>query len=154
MKKEINYENFKNQILNILEKNKIWVLSTSFNNEVSSRNMSIVNDDLTLFFQTNECYIKEFQMRNNPNVSLCYSNISIEGIAEPIGNWKDEKNKKLLELYKKHHLNSFEYYGFLEGQVVYKISPKLIKVWKYSDKKPFREIAYIKEKKVYEMDFM
>ncbi|MBN1468284.1 MAG: hypothetical protein JW924_06130 [Fusobacteriaceae bacterium] len=154
MKKEISYEIFINEILNVLEKNKIWVLSTSFNNEVSSRSMSIINENLTIFFQTNKCYVKDSQMRQNPKISLCCNNISIEGIAEPIGNWLDEKNRDLLELYKKSHLGSFEYYGLLEGQVVYKINPKIIKVWKYIDKKPFREIAYVDEKQAFEMNFM
>lgn len=154
MKKEIVYENFQREILNVLEKNKIWVLSTSFNDEVSSRSMSIINEDLTVYFQTNECYIKDSQMKNNPKVSLCYSNISIEGVAEPIGSWLDEKNKDLLELYKKHHLGSFEHYGLLKGQIVYKITPKVIKVWKYVNKKPFREIADIDKKIAFEMDFM
>ena len=154
MKKEISFESFKSEIVSILEKNRTWVLSTSLNDEVSSRSMSIINEDLTIYFQTNECYVKDNQMKNNPKVALCYSNISIEGVAEPIGNWLEEKNKDLLELYKKHHLGSFEYYGLLEGQVVYKVTPKIIKVWKYVDKKPLREIGYIDEKIAYELDFM
>jgi len=154
MKKEISYESFKKEIISILEKNKTWVLSTSLNDEVTSRSMSIINENLIIYFQTNECYVKDNQMKHNPKVALCYSNISVEGIAEPIGNWLDEKNKDLLELYKKHHLGSFEYYGLLEGQIVYKITPKVIKVWKYVDKKPLREIAFIEEKQAFEMDFM
>ena len=154
IKKEISYENFKKEIVNTLEKNKTWVLSTSLNDEVSSRSMSIINEDLTIYFQTNECYLKDNQMKHNPKVALCNSNISIEGIAEPIGNWLDEKNNNLLELYKKNHLGSFEYYGLLDGQVVYKITPKVIKVWKYVDKKPLREIGYVDEKVAYELDFM
>lgn len=154
MKRVVSFENFKIEIVSILEKNKTWVLSTSLNDEVSSRSMSIINEDLTIYFQTNECYLKDNQMKYNPKVSLFYSNISIEGIAEHIGNWLDEKNNNLLELYKKNHLGSFEYYGLLEGQVVYKITPKVIKVWKYVDKKPLREIGYVDEKVAYELDFM
>ena len=154
MKRVVSFENFKIEIVSILEKNKTWVLSTSLNDEVSSRSMSIINEDLTIYFQTNECYLKDNQMKYNPKVSLCYSNIPIEGIAEHIGNWLDEKNNNLLELYKKNHLGSFEYYGLLEGQVVYKITPKVIKVWKYVDKKPLREIGYVDEKVAYELDFM
>lgn len=154
MKKEISFENFKSEILDTLEKIKVWILSTSLNDKVTSRSMSIINEDLIIYFQTNECYLKDNQMKQNPKVALCYNNFSIEGIAEPIGNWLDEKNKDLLEVYKKHHLGSFEYYGLLEGQVIYKITPKIIKVWKYKDKKPFREIGYIDEKIAYEMNFM
>ena len=78
MKRVVSFENFKIEIVSILEKNKTWVLSTSLNDEVSSRSMSIINEDLTIYFQTNECYLKDNQMKYNPKVSLCYSNISIE----------------------------------------------------------------------------
>lgn len=151
---KIDYENLKNEVISSLEKNRIWVLSTASNGNISSRSMSIINKGLDIYFQTNKCYIKHNQMQENNNVALCYNNISIEGIAEEIGNWKDEKNKELMELYKSIHLGSFNAYGLLEGQVVYKVTPEKIKLWKYINGTPIRQNLYVYEKIAEQLDFM
>lgn len=112
---EICYLDLENEIIASLEKNKVWVLSTSYNDYVTSRSMSIINEGLNIYFQTNKCYIKDSQMRENNKVSLCFNNISIEGTVEEIGDWKDEKNTELMELYKSEHLGSYNAYGSLYG---------------------------------------
>ncbi len=151
---KIDYENLKNEVISSLIKNRIWVLSTTSNGNVSSRSMSIINNGLDIYFQTNKCYIKHNQMQENNNVALCYNNISIEGIAEEIGSWKDEKNKELMELYKSIHLSSFNAYGLLEGQVVYKVTPKIIKLWKYINGTPIRQNLHVYEEIAEQLDFM
>lgn len=151
---KIDYENLKNEVIWNLEKNKTWVLSTTSNGNISSRSMSIINKGLDIYFQTNKCYIKYNQMKENNNVALCFNNISIEGVAEEIGNWEDEKNKELMELYKTTHLSSFNAYGLLEGQVVYKVTPKIIKLWKYINGIPIRQNLYVHEKIAEELNFM
>jgi general stress protein 26 len=151
---KIDYENLKNEVISSLEINRIWVLSTASNGNISSRSMSIINKGLDIYFQTSKCYIKHNQMQENNNVALCYNNISIEGIAEEIGNWNDEKNKELMELYKSIHLGSFNAYGLLEGQIVYKVTPKKIKLWKYINGTPIRQNLYVYEKIAEQLDFM
>ena len=151
---EINYNDLENEVIGVLGKNPVLVLSTSLNDYVTSRHMSIINVGLNIFFQTNKCYIKYEQMNANEKVSLCCQNISIEGIAEEIGDWKNECNMQLLELYKSKHLGSYERYGSLEGQVVYKITPIKIKLWKYVNGEPIREILYVDEQRAERLDFM
>lgn len=151
---EINYFDLENEIIGCLEKNKVWVLSTSYNDYVTSRSMSIVNEGLNIYFQTNKCYIKDSQMRENNKVSLCFSNISIEGTVKEIGDWKDEKNIELMELYKSDHLGSYNAYGSLEGQVVYKVNPIVIKLWKYINGIPIREILYVNKRIAEQLEFM
>jgi len=150
----IDYKMLENEVIDILEKNPIWVLSTSLNDYVTSRPMSIINIGLNVFFQTNKCYIKHEQMNLNKNVSLCCQNVSIEGIAEDIGDWNDESNAQLLEIYKGKHLNSYKKYGSLNGQVVYKIIPKKIKLWKYDNGNPIREILFVSEQQAKRLEFM
>lgn len=150
----IDYEKVKNEVISCLESNRIWVLSTAAGGNISSRSMSIMNQGLEIYFQTNECYVKHEQMQANRNVALCFNNISIEGTAEAIGSWKDEKNKELMELYQATHPGSFNAYGMLEGQVVYKVIPKLIKMWKYIEGKPIRQYLYVEDETAGEMDFM
>ncbi|WP_416327852.1 pyridoxamine 5'-phosphate oxidase family protein [[Eubacterium] hominis] len=81
---QIDYNQAVLELEEYLNKNKTWVLSTSSNDYVTSRMMSIINQGVEIYFQTNHCYIKDEQMINNPNVSLCCGNYSIEGIAIPI----------------------------------------------------------------------
>lgn len=150
----LNYENLEDEIISNLEKNRIWVLSTSYKNNVTSRSMSIINKGLDMYFQTNKCYIKHNQMEENNNVALCFNNISIEGTVEQIGNWKDARNSELMELYKAAHLDSFNAYGSLDGQIIYKVKPKKIKIWKYIDGTPIRQILYVAEKLAEQLDFM
>ncbi|MGL4848471.1 MAG: pyridoxamine 5'-phosphate oxidase family protein [Clostridium sp.] len=150
----LNYNDLKNEVISNLEKNKTWVLSTALNNNVSSRSMSIINVGLDIYFQTNKCYLKYNQLKENNNISLCFNNISIEGIAEEIGNWTDEQNKELMELYKKVHPSSFKAYGLLDGQVVYKITPKKIKMWKYINGNPIRQNLHIETKQAEQLNFM
>ena len=150
---DINYNELEQEIIEVLEKNKIWILSTSENDIVTSRAMSVVNEGLNIYFQTSKGYIKHEQMKKNKNVALCYNNVSIEGIAEELGSWKEEKNSDLLKLYKTHHKGSFDAYGSLEGQVVYKVIPKSIKIWKYVNGKAIREFLYIDEKKALRLGF-
>lgn len=149
-----DYENLKKEVISYLEKNRVWVLSTASNNVVSSRSMSIINQGLDIYFQTNQCYIKHSQIQENNNVALCFNNISIEGIAEEIGDWKDKCNEDLRELYKSAHPSSFNAYGLLDGQVVYKVTPKKIKIWKYINGEPMRQNLYIEEEVAEQLDFM
>ncbi|MGL5353159.1 MAG: pyridoxamine 5'-phosphate oxidase family protein [Clostridium sp.] len=151
---EINYLDLENEIIASLEKNKVWILSTSYKDDVTSRSMSIINKGLNIYFQTNKCYIKHSQMRENNKVSLCFNNISIEGTVEEIGDWQDEKNTELMELYKSEHLESYNAYGSLDGQVVYRVNPIVIKLWKYIEGVPIREILYVHKRIAEQLEFM
>lgn len=142
----IDYQILEKEVIEILENNKNWVLSTSFIDKITSRTMSIINIGMEIYFQTNKKYTKYTQMIKNSNVSLCYNNISIEAVVQETGSWEDEKNKNIMELYKKSHLSSYNKYGGLDGQVVFKVVPKRISLWKYSDIDPYREILYIDKK--------
>ena len=151
---EISYADLESEVIDALERNLVWVLSTSLNDDVSSRSMSIVNVGLNVYFQTNKCYIKYEQMSGNKRVSLCCQNISIEGTAESIGDWSDKNNAGLLEVYKSKHMGSYQKYGTLNGQIVYKVTPVKVKLWKYINGEPIREILYVNEQRAERLGFM
>ena len=151
----IDYQKLEQETVEMLENNKVWVLSTSFIDKITSRSMSIINVGMDIYFQTNQKYTKYIQMTKNSNVALCTGNISIEGTAKETGSWTDEKNKDLMELYKLKHLSSYNKYGSLDGQVVFKITPKKVSYWKYSsaDGEPYREILYVDKKMAERIEF-
>lgn len=136
---QIEFQTAKEELEAYLKKNKTWVLSTSLHDYVTSRMMSTVAQGVNLYFQTNQCYVKYEQLSQNARVSLCCGNYSIEGMAIPIGDWSDEANKEVKELYRNEHKSSYDFYGTLRGQIVYKVVPMYVKIWKYVDGLPIRE---------------
>jgi len=144
---KINYDKLKNEVTKILNNKKTAVLATCENNNVTARSISIVNNELTLYFQTDEKFSKCLQIKNNPNVAVADGNIQIEGTAHIIGHPFDAKNKVFLELFEKKHYMSYKLYSNLKDEVVIQIDCKKITLWKYSSGKPHRFYLYIDEKK-------
>jgi len=145
MMMELEYESLKNELLRVLDANKVWVLASSDGSRVSARSMSIVHDEIDVYFQTNRDSDKYRQMMQNENVALCCANVSVEGVAVDVGTWED--NLAMKALYIQHHKGSYEAYGALPGQVVIKIVPHYVVFWKYIDGKPVRDFLYVVDKK-------
>ncbi|MBU3108402.1 hypothetical protein [Clostridium gasigenes] len=59
-----------------------------------------------------------------------------------------------MDLYKYEHLGFFNAYGLLDGELVYKSNPKIIKSWKYIEGTPIRQILYVDKKVAEQLDFM
>ena len=54
----INYNDLKNEIIESLNNKKTAVLATCENNKISARSLSLVNDELTVYFQTDKKFNK------------------------------------------------------------------------------------------------
>lgn len=125
------------------------VLATCSGNRVSARTVSIVNHGLKIYFQTDIDFLKYKQIKENPNVALCFENIQIEGQAtitcHPF------ENRFFIENYKIQHKTAFENYSKLKDNVIIEVEPLLITFWKYTevDRKPYRDFIDIKEQKAY-----
>jgi general stress protein 26 len=142
---KLDYENLKNELMQVLDKNKIWVLATSDGSRVSARSMSVVHDGLDIYFQTSRHFEKYAQMMQNSNVALCCSNVSIEGFAADVGSWEDNLAAK--ERYIEQHKGSYDTYGTQPGQVVIKVVPHYVVFWKYIDGQPVRDFLYLAEQR-------
>lgn len=137
---EISYNELLEETIEALSKYKIWVLATSANDHVTARSMSIVNDGLTIYFQTHTSFIKYHQIEQNKHVALCHKNIQIEGEAIIRGNGFNGRNDTFLTLYQRDHAGSYRRYSKLEGQVVIEVVPKRVTYWKYIDDIPYKDI--------------
>ena len=144
---ELEFNELKEEFIDALNKTKTLVLATCSDNIVTARPMSIINVGTDIYFQTSKIFTKYKQIMNNKNVALCFSNISIEGIAEDIGSWSKKINNELLKIYLEQHKNSFDRYGSLKNQVVIKVSSVKVTFWKYIDDKPYRDYLYILDEK-------
>lgn len=139
-----SFENKKEEIFLNFGNSKNMVLSTSYQDKVTSRMMSVIIFDGEFYFQTDKHFRKYNQIKNNPNVSLCCDNISIEGVCTELG--KPLDNQKFNELYEKHYNYSYRQYSSLDNERLFKVIPKYIQMWTYENSKPYIEILDLKSK--------
>ncbi len=86
----IRFEEERRKFFAELGESKDMVLSTSADDKVTSRMMSVLIFDGCFYFQTDINFRKCSQILKNPNVALCTDNISVEGICTKIGKPKGE----------------------------------------------------------------
>ena len=127
------YENFYKE----LGESKKKVLSTSLNDVVTSRMMSIVVLNKKIYFQTDRTFRKYKQIKENPQVSLCIDNIQMEGYCEQVGIPSD--NAEFVDVYKKHFLNSYTRYSCLKNARLFMVTPTFVEKWLYIEGIPYIE---------------
>lgn len=133
-----NFKNTLNQFYNDFGTHKAMVLSTSLNDKVSSRMVSIIVIEGDFYFQTDRKLNKYCQIKKNKNVALCIDNISIEGVCYELGLPLD--NKPFCDLYRQHFLSAYQLYTKLEDEVLILVKPTCIQKWIYENGKPFIEV--------------
>lgn len=133
----IAFHNNYNAFLSAFGKGRKMVLSTSENNKVSSRMMSVVQIDGVFYFQTDLTLNKYSQILNNPNVALCIDNIQIEGICKEIGHPLD--NDLFCNTFKECFKGSYDAYTSLKNERLFAVKPTSIERWIYKDSIPYIE---------------
>lgn len=114
------------------------VLSTSYQDKVTSRMMSIIVLDGCFYFQTDRTFRKYEQMKKNPNVALCIDNFQIEGVCRELGH--PSENPDFCEEYEKSFKNSYDRYTSHAQERLFVVKPCYIQKWIYEDGEPFVEI--------------
>lgn len=132
------FEQEKSNLFKIFDGYKKMVLSTAAGSHVTSRMMSVIIIGEQFYFQTDAKSRKYNQIKINPQASLCFDNIQIEGICEESGH--PLSHPVFCELYKKYYSGSYEAYTHLKNERLFSFSPTYIQKWIYEDKKPFTEI--------------
>jgi len=127
MRRDINFNKLKNEIIEELDENKEIVLSTSLSNRVTSRIVSYANDVLVIYFTSWEHNKKILQINANPKVALTLNRIQIEGKAEILGRVTDNDFKNIktifLKKYSKKYIDTF----FAKPEMILvKITPRSI----------------------------
>ncbi len=113
------------------------VLSTSYNDVVSSRMMSVILLDRTFFFQTSNKLNKYQQIKKNKNVSLCIGNISITGVCKELG--KPKNYPEFCCAYERHYKGAYDLYTNLEEERLFFVTPVSAEKWIYENGKPYLE---------------
>lgn len=113
------------------------VLSTSVNDKVSSRMMSVVQINGRFCFQTDAELRKYKQLAANNNVALCIDNIQIEGICRELGHPLD--NEDFCSIFKSCFKGSFDAYTSLENERLFEVELLFAERWLYIDGIPYIE---------------
>ena len=116
---------------------KMMTLSTSLQNKVTSRTMSILVADEKFYFQTGKPSRKYEQIKGNPMVSLCWENVQIEGRCVEIG--RPSENPEFCERYRQHFPDAYERYSNLEVEIAFEVNPVYIQKWTYENGVPCLE---------------
>lgn len=111
------------------------VVSTSLQDNVTSRTLSTMFNKGKIYFQTDKNFITVKQLIENPNIALCTNNIQITGTAKIIGPTIGQGI--LEEIYKEKHLGSYNNYSSLATTVMIEVEIKNTTLWVYRDKIPF-----------------
>lgn len=130
---------------------KTMVLSTSLNDKVTSRTISVILINGAFYFQTDKNFEKCRQIENNPNVALCIDNIQIEGICRKAG--KPVNNDAFIKAYENYFYNSYKMYSFLDTEILYEINPTIIKKWIYENNLPYIEIWDLKNREYNKIEY-
>jgi uncharacterized pyridoxamine 5'-phosphate oxidase family protein len=146
----LNYNEEIGKIYGHIGESKIMALATSSQNHPTVRLVSCVIGDNKIYFQTGSDLIKYKQICENNKVGLCIDNIQIEGIANIIGKagGKQKDIIKIMEIYKKHYLDSYETYSNNDKEVLIEVIPVRIIKWDYEKGKPYRIFVNIMDKAV------
>jgi len=144
---DISYIDLENEVKELINRSKNFVIATSADDRVTARTMGCINIGLKIYFQTDKNFTKCKQIEKNENVAICVSNIQIEGKAVIGKHPLDDCNKEFIELFKKKYPSSFDKYSRLKNNRVIEINPTFITLWKYIDGKPCRDFLHISHKK-------
>ncbi|AIY83592.1 pyridoxamine 5'-phosphate oxidase family protein [Clostridium baratii str. Sullivan] len=120
-----------NDFFNNIGPSKTMVLSTTNNETVSSRNMSIIINNNKFYFQTALEFRKCEDIKKNKNVALCLNNIQIEGKVTNIFSLYDDEAKDFKNLYKEHNKSSYDAYSKLMGNRIFEVTPTKISTYNY-----------------------
>lgn len=125
-------------------KSRKMVLSTSLDNLVTSRMMSVLALDGKLYFQTDRTFRKYDQLIGNPQVALCIDNIQIEGRCEELGYPLDYP--EFTAAYEAYFSHSFRMYSALKNERLFAVTPTFIEKWLYIEGLPYMETFDVKNK--------
>lgn len=140
------------EIFNQIDNHAKIVLSTSYQDKISSRMMSFIIIDGLFYFQTDKTMRKYQDLKKNKNVSLCLSNIQIEEICIELGHPTD--NHEFCHSFQKYFLSSYNAYTHLSNKRLFVIKPTFIQRWNYIENQPIIERLFIQEQKYVEEKYM
>ncbi len=139
----MNYTNAVKRIENILEKTKAGTLATANSKgEISASQVNIVNDGLTIYFQTDKFFEKINNIQENPNVALNCGVYYFKGKARIVGH--PTSNPVFIAKIKEKHPDAYAHFSMLPNEILIEIKLTSAKFWGFDEEHPFEgETLYL-----------
>jgi uncharacterized pyridoxamine 5'-phosphate oxidase family protein len=132
-RRELDYKDIKNRVVEFLANKRAIVLATSLDGRVTARTVSMVSEGLDVCFMSWGHHTKCVQIRGNPRVALCRDNVQIEGLAEILGSPLDEGNIRYAEMLRAKYPDDYRMFAREPGMVIVKVVPSTITVFGKKD---------------------
>jgi general stress protein 26 len=166
-KKELPYEETKQETMNQIVKNPFCILATTDGNKVRAGQMRLVWDGEKYYCFTHEKSRKIDHIQKNNNVAMYTGIYQIEGTAELKGNPSLKKNSRFIEAYKRTQPEAYEksapkYFNMKSGIELIEITPKRIasytsldtplEMWERGEMLSYFTLLNLEKKKAYKLD--
>jgi Pyridoxamine 5''-phosphate oxidase. len=132
-----NYEQKKERFEEFLSKHPVWIIASGSYNDITASSISVINQGVKIYFQTDYEFEKTKHIIKSPNVALCCANYQVKGKARILGPTISDKNADLMNEYQKVHPNSYKLYSCRDTSCLIEIDPVSIKIWDYIDGEPY-----------------
>ena len=147
MEMDLDRAGLTEEIVSILENAQTMILATCADNQVTARSMAVINDGLTILFQTGGHSEKINQLTANRSVAFAVDNIQIEAVARIIDD--PEKVRLFLEKYKVKYPHYYAAYSNMPGQVTVLCAPIRFAIYKFINGKPCTDILDVDGNRAY-----
>ena len=123
-------------LLSQFDKNGNVVLSSSHNDFVTSRTVTVIPFNNALYFTSikRPGAVKMEQIEKNSNVAICVNSIQITGVASILGLVSDDENAEVMAIYKEKLPESYERFAVVPSCMLIKIDLRASKSWKVVNK--------------------
>lgn len=152
---KIDYNQFKEEIVTLLQKQEFMYMATTDGDKVSNRAIRVITDDLIIWIMTSTNSRKFKQILVNPHVAFASANMQIDGEVVRKHQVLDEANDRFHEVYKERYpkaydLNSKVYFKYSD-MVVLEIFPTRFTLFKTKGPidETFYEILDLEKKEAY-----
>ena len=147
MNMNLDYAVLEEEIIKLMENTQTMTLATCSENKVTARSMAIVNDGLTILFQTNGLSEKIRQLTVNHNVAFATGNVQVEAIAQIT---KDPRVlQTFIEKYKIKYPQYYTTYSGMPNEVTVICAPRRFAVYKFIDGKPCADVLDVNKNTAY-----
>jgi len=145
----LDYATLKAEVIKTLENTQLMILATCSNNKVTARNMAIINDELTIMFQTSGVSEKVQQITANPNIALAAGNMQVEAVARVSTN--PVETQKFIDKFKAKFPDYYEKYSGMPDEVVVICTPIRFAMYRFIDGKPCTNVLDVNENSAYRL---
>ena len=124
----MDYQEIENKIIDVLEKTPFCIVATANKKgEISTAQMCLINDGLTIYLQTDRTFEKIKNLSENNNIAINCGAYNFKGKAKILNH--PTLNKIFIKKIKEKHPKTFRHYTNLNNEVLIEIKPTECKIW-------------------------